>query len=74
MTVCETKIRYDTEFEADRMAAIIGHAHNEDMKSYHCGNHYHVCHSKPEQWSKRCPHCKQLVAKGKIHKCKVRPK
>lgn len=74
-TVCKTKKFYDTEFEADRAAAIAEYNLKQGFKSYRCvqGKHYHICHSDPQQWSKRCPHCKQLTGYGKVHKCKVVP-
>lgn len=72
-TVCKTKKFYDIEFEADRAAAIAEYKFKQAFKSYRCHNHYHICHVKPEEWSKRCPHCKQLTGYGKVHKCKVVP-
>lgn len=72
-TVCKTKKFYDTEFEALRAAALAEYKFGEEFRAYQCvgQRHYHICHADPQKWSKRCPHCKMLMKKGTVHKCKV---
>lgn len=73
-TVCQTKKFYDTEFEANRAAAIAEYNLKQEFRAYRCHTHYHICHSNPKDWSKRCPHCKLLMKKSTVHNCKVVPK
>lgn len=80
ITVCKTKVRHDTEWEATRAAAIMQHRHNEEFEAYACGNHYHVTHTSPElrrgvgHKYKRCPHCKNIYTPKQMaqHKCPIR--
>lgn len=51
--VCSRKATYDTEFEAERAAAIKEHRYGEEMVPYRCGKHYHLTH---KQVSKRGKH------------------
>lgn len=73
MNICDTKVFYDTEFEATISAA----KHKEDMRIYQCGTHWHLTHAD-ETKSRgfgggrrytRCPHCKQIYRRSntKVH-------
>lgn len=44
MSVCDRKKLYDTEFEANRAAAITETRWGEAMMSYPCGKHWHIAH------------------------------
>lgn len=64
MNVCDTKVLYDTEFEATVAAA----KHRTDMIPYQCGRHWHLTHADPRKRLghggakkfRRCPSCKQI--------------
>lgn len=45
---CKAKAFYDTEFEAERAAAIAGHGFGAEMEAYLCprGKHYHIANKK----------------------------
>lgn len=47
MRRCETKVRYDSEFQAIVVAARRGVEWGEEMEAYPCGNHYHIAHTDP---------------------------
>lgn len=74
LTVCDTKILYDTEFEATVMAA---KQHRANMVPYQCGRHWHLTHADLEKRRgfggkhSRCPFCKQIYKRTKImrHEC-----
>lgn len=67
VSICNTKVFYDTEFEATIAAA----KHDTLMEPYKCGtcSGYHLTHRFPAQRrgygsrAKRCPNCKQLFRK-----------
>jgi hypothetical protein len=64
MSPCDTKVLYDTEFEAEVAAA----KHRTAMEVYKCGTHYHLTHADPTKRIghgnpdryRRCPHCKLI--------------
>jgi hypothetical protein len=80
MNVCETKVRHESEFEANRAAAIAEHKWGEEMESYQCGNHWHITHTDLNQrrgtghFYKRCPHCKSIfnLKQYQKHHCPVK--
>lgn len=41
---CETKVFYDTEFQATVMAARASARWGEEMEPYKCGSHWHMAH------------------------------
>jgi hypothetical protein len=52
------------------------------MIPYPCGRHFHITHKDPDKrrgfgMYYRCPHCKQIIKRGKIrthrYKCKMKP-
>lgn len=64
ITPCDTKVLYDTHFEAELAVA----RHAVPMEVYPCGKHFHLTHAdkrkrlghgKVTRFS-RCPHCKQI--------------
>jgi hypothetical protein len=52
MTVCESKVFYDTEFEATIAAAHKTYEWGEEMEAYQCKNHWHIAHVNPKLWGK----------------------
>ena len=68
---CETKKHYDTEFEAQRAAAITEDYLKAEMVPYQCGPHWHITHKDPSKrrgygMYYRCPHCKQIIKRKRI--------
>jgi len=69
MTICETKIFYDTEFEALHAAARKSRDWGESMIAYPCKGHWHIAHEDPEKWGKKprrvkrdwCDVCEQPI-------------
>lgn len=41
---CDTKVFYDTEFQATVMAARASARWGEEMMAYKCGSHWHMAH------------------------------
>lgn len=72
-TVCDTKVLYDTEFEAEIACA----RHSDDMKPYRCPNtgHYHITHIRKEErlgaghGHSICDTCKLIYRTAKKHAC-----
>lgn len=70
MNVCDTKVLYDTEFEATIAAA----KHRTEMVIYKCGRHYHLTHANPKKRIglggtrkfRRCPFCKQIYGRKSV--------
>jgi hypothetical protein len=52
MNICNTKVLYDTEFEASRAAAIAEYRWGELMTYYPCGKHFHIAHKIKEERNK----------------------
>jgi hypothetical protein len=46
LSVCDTKVLYDTEFEAEIAARKYEHRYDTDMRHYRCGTHWHIAHVK----------------------------
>lgn len=80
MTVCQTKKSYDSEFEAQRAAAITEHRLGEAFAPYQCSRHWHITHVDRQKRRgvghrySRCPHCKNIFSRDNIkkHKCEVK--
>ena len=81
MNVCDTKVMYDSEIEADIAAA---HS-NSEMESYECGDkykHWHLTHKKKEErlghgrGAKygKCRYCKRIMKRVNLprHNCSAR--
>lgn len=74
LTVCDTKIFYDTEFEAKIAAAKNRY---DEMVEYPCGTHWHITHANPDKRRGagkkhfRCPHCKGIFKRTRepFHSC-----
>lgn len=50
--ICKSKHFYDTEFEAQRAAAIAGSDFKAGLVPYRCGNHWHIANVRKELRSK----------------------
>lgn len=84
MSVCDSKVFYDTEFEATRAAVKTEFAIGEAMEPYLCpgSRHWHITHSDKSQRRgaghryAKCPDCGQIMKKYKmeqhIERCKGR--
>lgn len=67
MTVCDTKILYDTEFEAQLAVA----KHVDEMTYYRCPGtrHYHLTHKRKQErlghgkTGVKCPECNRIMSK-----------
>lgn len=80
LNVCDTKVLYDTEFEAEIAASKATGRFDEEFLHYRCGTHWHISHSDPvmrrgagkKHW--RCPRCKWIVRRANApkHKCVIK--
>ena len=76
-TVCQTKVHFDTEFEAERAASITSSNYGSEMMSYQCGPHWHITHVNPDERQgagyrfKKCEDCGEIYKKTKRfkHRC-----
>lgn len=76
-SVCDTKVYFDTEFEAEISAAKVEAKHGGEFIPYRCGSHWHLTHKNllerrgagHKYW--RCPKCKKIVKRGQRdkHEC-----
>lgn len=74
--VCNSKVFYDTEFEAERAAAIVGYRRRQEFEAYQCGKHWHIAHSNPEERNKYprlekkdwCEVCEQPINPNRYQK------
>lgn len=70
-SVCDSKKLYDTEFEAQRAAAISEHQFGEEFTYYKCNQHYHLTHAdRNRRGSKRtkqllCQNCNEYIERGR---------
>lgn len=55
---CISKVRYDSEWEAERAASISGSKFGTDMIAYSCENHWHIANSDPANRSRGRPDSK----------------
>lgn len=78
VTVCDTKVLYDTEFEAELAA----NRQYDAMYHYRCPGtrHYHIAHVKKQErqgygygWGK-CPGCKKLYKTKQLKKHQLKCK
>lgn len=76
VSVCQTKMHFDTEFEAQRAAAIAEDKYGEEMMPYQCNWHWHLTHANPDKRRgfghryRKCDDCGELYKIGKKkHRC-----
>ena len=77
ITVCQTKVHYDTEFEAILGANKAEFKYGEEFVPYQCGKHWHITHKDPTKsigtgkYYVRCPNCRRILKRSKMkkHKC-----
>lgn len=75
-TVCQTKVHFDTEFEAERAVAIAEYRFGDELISYACGRHWHITHKDLDRRQgfghrfKKCENCGEVVKRSEMHKHK----
>lgn len=77
ITVCKTKVHYDTEFEATLGANKAEYKYGEEFVPYQCGPHWHITHKDRSKsigtgkFYARCPNCHVIMKRSKVkkHKC-----
>ena len=78
LSVCDTKIFYDTEWEATLAAGRTEDKFGEEMEPYQCGSHWHITHKNPDHrkgvgGSKftKCRNCGEVMKRFMLdkHKC-----
>lgn len=76
-TTCQTKVHFDTNFEAERAASITSHRYGDEMMAYRCQQHYHITHVDPDKRLgyghrfKKCDDCGEVyrLDQAKRHYC-----
>lgn len=77
--VCDSKVMYDTEWEATRAAIVYDHDDGE-MRPYRCPgtNHFHITHVQKNKRvghgrnKVKCLTCNDLISKNNIVRHRVR--